>query len=318
MPPRRWHRRPVSPDSVTRPWWPPCRTHCCGPQRPARSPWPIFSGRRTAPGLLVLAHSKTDQQGRGRHALSRAADHAAPRRLPEGGGAVGEGALFRRMRRGWHGHTVPAFPQEYPEHHSRPRGRRRAPGPAQRPQPPGGRRPVTDRARGHATGGAAGRTLAVPIHGGALRRRASGRTRRGSQAQVRYTRGRSCPTRPDHIDARAAALHPPAPSLAGRYRAIVVDPPWKPGQDRPMLCPAESYGRAWTTPRSAHTNCAHCPESTGHTPPHSFLWLWATNGKVRLRRGLPPKIGALPMRITRVRIHNFRGIRSLDVRLGNN
>ena len=203
-------------------------------------------------GLLVLAHSKTDQEGRGSTLYLGAPTMERIAAWLQAAG-VSEGALFRRMRRGGDDHTVPALAHQYPEHRPRPRGRRRTPGPAQRPQPPGGERTVTHRARSHAAGGAVGRALAIPIHGGALRRRATGRARRGGQAQVRYTGRRSCPARPDHIDtyAHSPTISPctgPGRSLPRHRRGSALEP----GQDRPTLCPDDSDDRAGL-PHAQHT-----------------------------------------------------------------
>ena len=152
-----------------RPWFPPCRARCCaGHRKQVRSPWPIFTARRTA---RACSSSRAQRQTRRERGSALYLGLPTMQRITAylQAACISGGSLFRRIRNRERVTRSPLTPAS---------GRRRTSAPLQCPQPPGRQHPVTHIARGHAAGSVVGRPLAVSLHGGALRRRAAGRARR--------------------------------------------------------------------------------------------------------------------------------------------
>ena len=113
LPPSRWQRKPASPDSVTRPGWPPCRMPAVagiGSKRAHR-------GRYSGPGgRLGPAHGgalKDRSGGNGQHAVPWAAHHAAHNGLPADCVHIGRAAFPAHPQRG-SGSTVRAHARQHP------------------------------------------------------------------------------------------------------------------------------------------------------------------------------------------------------------
>lgn len=73
--------------------------------------------------------------------------------------------------------------------------------------------------------------------------------------------------------------HLPPPPAAGRYRSIVVDPPWDQGKTgRRKVRPAQGTRLEYPTVTAVRLESLPVAEWAA---PQSFIWLWATNSKER-------------------------------------